>query len=88
LGFLVEKTWTKVNQGAQQLGFLLFDFLSEDGRRSSFRNLVILLKYIDDGQNKKNTFTDYNALSSETFRLHVTKCIALTFITCYVETAN
>jgi hypothetical protein len=47
-------------------------FLPEAGRRSSFRN-VILLKYIDDGQSpkkKKTAFTDYKAPSSEPFRLH------------------
>jgi hypothetical protein len=33
------------NQGAQQLGFLSSPFLPEDGRWSSFRNVVILLKY-------------------------------------------
>jgi hypothetical protein len=32
-------------QGAQQLGFCRFTFLLEEGRRSSFRYVVILFKY-------------------------------------------
>jgi hypothetical protein len=44
-------------------------FLPEDGRRCSFRNVVILLKYKRLTKAKKNVFTDYNAPSSEPFRL-------------------
>jgi hypothetical protein len=45
-------------------------FLPVDGRRSSFRNVVILLKY-GRWKMSKNTITDDNASSSEPFRLHV-----------------
>jgi hypothetical protein len=43
-------------------------FLPEDGKRSSSRN-VILLKYRQWTKSKKKHFTDYNAPSSEPFRL-------------------
>jgi hypothetical protein len=51
----------------------VLSFLPEDGRRSSFRN-VILLKYRQwTKSKKKKTFTDYNAPLSEPFRLQTDK---------------
>jgi hypothetical protein len=47
----------------------ILPFLPEDGRRSSFRN-VILLEYRSSTKSKKSTFTDYNAPLSKPFRFH------------------
>jgi hypothetical protein len=57
--------------GGPTLKVSVLPFLTEDGRRSSFRNVDILLKYRRWTMSKKTTITDYNAPSSEPFRLHL-----------------
>jgi hypothetical protein len=40
--------------------FSVLPLLPEDGRRSSFRNVILM--NIDDGQSPKSSFTDYYAI--------------------------
>jgi hypothetical protein len=69
--------WLSLRPGGfevQQIGFLssfpLFYLKTE--AESSFRNVVVLLFCnLDDGRSPKNSFTHYNAPSSETFRLRL-----------------